>query len=479
MQSRRSGCEVFCLKPVPFLGVLGMLAMLAALVPDAFAQRPSTSLSPTPLTSACPAPALWQQASPAQLTSWAEACDDNAFFHAHLGAQLLTLGQTEAAAVALEKALLINPDLPGAQLDYAQALAQIGLRGSARAILSSVLQRSDIQPSLRSQLSPAQVAELPAKAGSGGEAVWQWGSLLQTAYGRESNLNSATYTDSLTLYLSNGPVTLGLTDNAKPVAGSAFKTTAAVQGVMRAAGGQEFSVNGALASKTGAASVGGNNRTADGALKYSLPMLAGNASGVWQLAVGSTQFWLGNQTAYSDQGSQLKFAWDTLGAACKLAPAVGRISQSFPQALTLNGVYTYARMDWVCGGGKSQETHIALGGGQDKAQDGGRPGGNRARKDLLVRHEQIVSIPTLPAASGQLSAWMRYAHSQDKLAYSDLLGDLKSNTHRTDLGLGYWVPLAKQWSAGLNLEATSQRSNNTLFNLKNSSVYVGLRWTND
>ena len=454
------------MKPVPTLGLSALLAMMLC-APAAFAQ------------SACPAPAQWQTATLAQLAALAEACDDNAFFHAHRGAQLLAQGQTEAAAVSLEKALLINPDLPGAQLDYAQALAQIGLKGSARAILNNVLQRADIQPGLKAQLSPAQSTDMPVANSLRAEPQWQWNGLLQTAYGHESNLNSATYTDALTLYLSNGPVTLGLTDNAKPVAGDAFKTTAALQGVMRGAGGQELSVNAALASKTGAASVGGNNRTAEGAVKYSLPMLAGNASGVWQVAAGGTQFWLGNQTAYQDQGLQLKFSWDSLGAACKWAPAIGRIDQSFPQSASLNGVYIYGRMDWVCSSGQNRETHVALGGGQDKAQDSSRPGGNRQRTDLLVRHEQIVSVPFLPLAAGQLSAWLRYAHSQDKQAYSDLLGDLKSNTHRTDLGLGYWVPVAKQWSAGLNLEATSQRSNNTLFNLKNSGVYVGLRWAND
>jgi len=57
------------------------------------------------------------------------------------------------------------------------------------------------------------------------------------------------------------------------------------------------------------------------------------------------------------------------------------------------------------------------------------------------------------------------------------LGDLKSITKRTDLGLGYWVPVGKRWSAGLNLEATSQRSTNTLFNLRNSGVYAGIRWS--
>jgi hypothetical protein len=35
-----------------------------------------------------------------QLAQWADACEDNAFFHAFLGAKLLVLGQTEAAAVS-------------------------------------------------------------------------------------------------------------------------------------------------------------------------------------------------------------------------------------------------------------------------------------------------------------------------------------------------------------------------------------------
>ena len=474
MQISQSGHLARAIRCLPLLVTLSLLA------PAAFAQSvqlPNTaapSLPSTPSSSLCPPANQWSKLSLEQLAAWAEACDQNAFFHAYLGAQLLAVGQTDAAAVVLEKALLINPDLPGAQLDFAQALAQIGLKGSARAILNEVLQRPDIQPDLKNQLAKAQLEQA--------QPNWQWQALAQSAYGHESNLNSATYTDTLTLYLSNGPVTLGLTDNAKPVAGSAFKSSVALQGTLRGAGLQELSVNAAINSKSGAASVGGNNRTAEGALKYSLPVAAGNASGVWQLAMGGTQFWLASQTAYTDQGVQLKFNWDSLGAACKAAPSIGAIDQKFPQATTLNGTYTYARIDWVCRTSKNQETHAALGGGQDKAQDASRPGGNKARADLMLRHEQFVQMPQMPVIgnlSGQLTAWLRHASSKDKLAYSELLGDLKSNTQRSDFGLGYWVPVSKQWSAGLNIETTSQRSNNTLFNLKNSAVYAGIRWAQE
>ncbi len=482
-------------KPVPALGLLALLATGIAL--PVFAQNavqvaPAAQTAQPASITACPAPTQWQQASLAQLATMAEACDDNAFFHAHRGAQLLAQGQTEAAAVSLEKALLINPDLPGAQLDYAQALAMVGLKGSARAILNDVLQRPDIQPDLKAQLSKAQMSGAPgassstqAQAGSAlGQSglMWQavqWSSLVQSAYGHESNLNSATYTDALTLYLSNGPVTLGLADNAKPVSGSALKSTAAVQGVYRGVGAQELLLNVAVSNKTGAASAGGNSRTAEGALKYNLPILAGNASGVWQLAAGGTQFWLGAQTAYVDQGLQLKFNWESMGALCKWAPAVGQINQSFAQANSLNGKYNYARMDWLCSADTKQETQIALGGGQDRAADAGRPGGNRTRTDLMLRHEQLVGLPMVQVPAGQLSVWLRHAQSKDQQAYSELLGDLKSNTRRTDLGLGYWVPVAKMWRVGLNLEATSQKSNNTLFNLKNSGVYLGIRWAQD
>jgi len=470
VQIRQSGLGVRGLKA---LGLCAFWVALGLASPLLMAQT------------ACPAPIQWQAASLPQLSALAESCDENAFFHAHLGAVLLAQGQAEAAAVALEKALLLNPDLPGAQLDYAQALAQIGLKGSARAILREVLQRPDIQPTLKAQLSPAQEVAQGATQGRGlvpallfGAYEWQWLSLLQTVYGHETNLNSATYTDYLTLYLSNGPVKLGLSDNARPVPGQAFKSAVALQGELKGLGGQELLINAMLNKKSGAASVGGDNQSAEASLKYSLPILAGPSSGALQLALGATQFWSGNQAAYADQGSQLKFIWSAHGGTCKTAPSIGRIDQSFPQSGSLNGVYTYGRVDWVCSSGKNQETSLALGGGADKAQDASRPGGNRSRAEILLRHDQFVPLPWWPSGSGQLSAWVRHASSQDKLAYSELLGDLKSNTKRTDLGLAYWAPLSKQWRAGLNLEATSQKSNNTLFNLKNSTVYLGIRWAN-
>ncbi len=463
----------------------------------------ASSVSPASLASSstCPPANQLRLLSAEQTTLLLDACDEVALFHAHRGAQLLAQGKVEEAAVALEKALLLDPNLPGAQLDYAQALALIGLKGSARAMLAEVLQRSDIQPALKAQLekgavqnSPLAPSSLfPNSIGNLASALqsWQWSALAQTALGHETNLNSATYTDSLTLMLSNGPVNIGMSDSAKPVSGMALKSLVALQGSTRAGEGLlahgELLVNASLASKNASSNNAGiygsgtNNQTAEAAIKYMLPMIAGPASGQWQLALGGTQLWLASASAYQDSGAQLKFNWDTLGKPCKLAPSVGAMRQSFPLSETLDGTYHFARLEVLCKQ-PEQESHLALGGGNDTAHSSSRPGGNKRRLDVLLRHEHMTQniFSTLLGgytSQAQLSAWLRLAKSIDAQPYSELLGDLKSITKRADVGLGYWVPVNKRLSAGLNLEATSQRSTNTLFNLRNSGVYAGIRWS--
>jgi hypothetical protein len=429
----------------------------------------------------------------------ADPCDEQANCQAQRGAQLLAQGRVEEAAIALEKALLLDPNLPGAQLDYAQALAQIGLKGSARAILADVLKRPDIQPALKSKLAAPTEPSGITPAGMPNE--WQWSTLGQAAVGHETNLNSATFTDSLTLMLSNGPVTIGLSDSAKPISGPAAKTLLAVQGTTRAGPGLfalgELSVSASLSNKNALQtdSLRGlkpeRNQTAEAVAKYSVPMIAGAASGQWQFTVGGTQFWLSSTSAYSDTGFNVKFNWDRTfepslkgllnveGQSCKLSPSLGQTHQSFPLSISLNGVYSFARLELLCKAA-SNESQLVLGKGSDKAEDAARPGGNKKRLDLLIRHEHWLPTPWSSfkqIQAGQLSAWVRYAKSADANIYSELLGDIKTTTHRADWGVGFWVPMDKSWSAGLNLEATSQRSNNTLFNLKNSGVYAGIRWS--
>lgn len=203
-----------------------------------WAQDATTRQLPAPnavalLVTQCPAafpapmPSLAQSAYLDKLADQAEACDTRADYFAHRGSLLLMAGRLPEAATNLEKALLLNPDLPGAQLDFAQALAQLGQKEAALQLVDQVGGRTDIEPGLRQWLSSFQT---PPK----GEA-WSWNAMLQSSLGRETNLDSATHTDTLTLYLSNGPVIVNLTDAERPRAGTGIKNWLAVQG-LRATG---------------------------------------------------------------------------------------------------------------------------------------------------------------------------------------------------------------------------------------------------
>jgi tetratricopeptide (TPR) repeat protein len=162
-------------------------------------------------------------------------CLKDAYFHAWRGATLLALGQPAEAVEPLERALLENPDLPGAELDLAQALAQQGDRASARAILEAMRQRPDLpQPVAVSIDRELKILSRPpffdvdvALAAAGWHSRWQLSSLL----GVDSNLNNAPASSDITLTFPEGNVTLPLDVSSQPRRGTAVLSAAQWQGL--------------------------------------------------------------------------------------------------------------------------------------------------------------------------------------------------------------------------------------------------------
>ncbi len=79
-------------------------------------------------------------------------CLKESGYYARLGEYLLLTHKEREAIEALERALLLNAEQPGVQLDFAQALAQTGDVESANALLHQVLARSDVPKELRTVL---------------------------------------------------------------------------------------------------------------------------------------------------------------------------------------------------------------------------------------------------------------------------------------------------------------------------------------
>ena len=412
----------------------------------------------------------------------ADACDLRADFHAHRGALLLMAGWPQDAAVALEKALLLNPELAGAQLDYAQALVQLGQRQQARDLVSQVTQRPDIEPGLKQWLqeglSPhATVAPAVGQPGpSLDESGWTWAGLLQTGLGHESNLASATHTSSLVLYLATGPVEVPLADSERPQAGAALKVLAAAQGV-RAVGDGELRVNAAVQGRRAAGQKVADNQLAEAGLGYAWPLGPG-------LMVGSLALHSFVQPGvynYKDNAYSLKYEPLAAWLGCKWSAALSRTEQQYLNAPILDGHYDHVRVQTACRQTPSAsllapaETILGVSTGQDHPLRADRPGGVKSRLELYARHETALTLPGSRIA-GTLSAWGRYSRSHDAQLYSSLLGADPTHTSRRDLGLGYWWPIAPGRSAGFDVESTSQKSTNTLLNIRNLSIYGGLRW---
>jgi tetratricopeptide (TPR) repeat protein len=421
-----------------------------------------------------------------KLSPWAEACDMRADFHAYRGALLLTAGWPQDAATALEKALLLNPELPGAQLDFAQALAQQGQRAQARELVRQVAERADIQPDLKQWLQDglAPSAMVAAQAGSArseapsvsADTGWTWSGLMQSSLGHETNLASATHTTSLTLYLTSGPVEVPLADSERPQAGAAFKVLAAAQGV-RPLGDGELRLNVALQGRRAQGQVVADNQLAEGAAAYALPM----GPGVLQGSVGAHAFSQRGVYSYKDQAYSLKYETFWRLAGCKPSATLGRTEQRYISSPSLDGNYQHLRLEAGCrpvevvGVDAPSETILGLATGQDTPLNANRPGGIKHRFEVYARHERSLALPLIQR-QGALTGWYRYSQSRDEQVFSGLLSTDPTQTRRHDAGLGYWMPVRADWSAGLDVESTSQKSTNTLLNIKNLAIYGGLRW---
>ncbi len=202
----------------------------------------TTAPGAAPAAAACPAqpayplpasePAL--QALLAQINAMVSVCLQNAPFHAWRGAVLLALHQPAAASEALERALLLEPEQPGALLDYADALLVLGDSASARGLLLQLVPRSDLPGGLRPLLARALAATDPNRDPArqpGDPTAWRTRWLLTSALGHDNNLNNAPLASVLTLTFPQGALTLPLLASAQPQSGAAALNSVQWQGL--------------------------------------------------------------------------------------------------------------------------------------------------------------------------------------------------------------------------------------------------------
>jgi hypothetical protein len=478
-----------------------MLGLLLGLFNTAAAQPQAAPLSATAACAASPVyplpagtPAL--QDLLAQLNGQTPLCLQNAPFYAWRGAVLLALRQPAAAAEALERALLLDPNLPGAQLDYADALLGVGDTASARGLLAQVAQRTDLPANLR----PVLARELAAIDPNAWRTRW----LFSTARGTDSNLNNAPAASELTLTFPQGPVTLSLLEASRPQRGNANLSTAQWLGI-KPAGSQLWLLQSELRSRHTDSSAT-RYQQADVSASW---LQAPDAPRQWIVRTGLTKVDFGGQALLQGARLSVLHQWQPVAApavasaagqggdqpgqaasVCRPSAGLEAEARRYPVSPELNGRYTGLLAAVNCSladaAGSSaphspllshQQLGLQLRLGSDQPDNGTRPGGSNRRLEVRATWE---------ARLGAYKASSDYNHTRqlDASGYSPLLADnLARRISRHSLRAELARPLPGGWLGGaegfVSFEVNRQTSNLAAFESRQQALYTGLRWQLD
>ncbi|MES2940923.1 MAG: hypothetical protein V4864_24805 [Pseudomonadota bacterium] len=412
------------------------------------------------------------------------ACLRDAFFHAYRGAVLVALGDNTAAVEPLERALLMRPDLPAAELDLALALAATGQAQAASALLEQLRARPDLPPVLRAALDRQS-----AIAGARPGANWLHRVQLTSLLGWDSNLNNAPSSSELTLTFPQGNVTLPLAPSSLPHPGAAFLNALQWQG-LRPAGASLWVAQGEVrARQTREGST--NYQQGDLALSW---LQAPAAARQWVLRGSTTHLRFGGADLLQINRLQTQYQWSALGsshllpggladplAGCRPTAGYELESRRYPVTPDLNGMYQGLTAGLLCASGEpaaASSFSVQLRAGQDRPQNDARPGGRQDRAEFRAAWDRPLASPW-PGVLGPGRLGVQWASTRqaDASGYSVLLAN---NASRRITRHAFQAEASFALGGGLalvgSIEASAQRSNLEAFSVRQHGLYLGFRW---
>lgn len=396
-------------------------------------------------------------------------CLRNAVFYRQQGQWLLKHGSYAAALEALERALLLDPDHLGTQLDYAQALIMVGDASSASAILSALQALPDVPPHLLpllgAQLQALQqvLAVAPAPQGLISRVVFS------QSVGADSNLNNATTATNITLTYPTLDLNLPLAEANRPQSGGTASSTLQWTGLL-ARGSQMW-----LFQAQGRARHTGNAPS-----RYQQADLAAtwlqnpSAPHQWIAQAEHAQLhWGGNKLYASHKlGLQHQWAYRSGALACRTAVGAELENRSFPGNRSLDGRYHGAIFSLACQ--QQSSLSLQLRTGLDRPGDATRAGGQQRQHEARAQWQ-------FDALGNRWQVEYNIQHQQDASGYSPLLSRNASRrvtrqalrletSHQLD-----WPAWGSpQWFG--SVELSRQASNLQIFASRRQAVQTGLRW---
>lgn len=393
----------------------------------------------------------------AQLAARAATCAHDADFLAWHGALLNRLGRFQAAADQLERALLLDPRLMGARIDYAEALAATGQAVAARQLLQEVLHQPGIPPAIAGAIARSLGHVQDASRG------WQRTGGFTLRAGYDSNLNRATHVTSLALTLPGGEVALPLDKKSRAYSGASHLVEIQGQAVRRLDNGQHLHLYGELRQRISPGVNGMDTMQADFAALWRLPYGATRNERSLVLAAGNLAY--GGHEVYRYLRLSLARDWGKI-QACQPYVGVDAEQRGYPGNPLLDHRFLQLQSTWVCGSGYPINLQFGL--GREQA-DGTRPGGDAWRLGTRI-------TALRPVGAGQIEGELRYGLRHDDNAYSPLLGGGAAlRVHSLSGRVEYRRNISPAWQALVSLETGAQYANLALFDLRNTAVHAGLR----
>lgn len=408
-----------------------------------------------------------------RLAALAVTCLQSAQFYAYQGQLLLMQERYVDALVALERSLLLDSAKPGVQLDYVVALSKTGNQESARALANQVLERDDMPPSVRASLEGV-LRERATSDKADDARRWLWRGSLSSLVGVESNLNSATSADAISLTLPNGNISLMLDGTSKPRSGSAWLNIGSVTGQSALdKGSLVFQADWRERVAPGNGELGYRQQDA------SLLFRPNNANG-WIPRIAVSNFSMDGSTLFTGLTATAwrEYSGDILSrslSSCIYRAGLEGERRTYTQDNTQNGFYGSVLTSLVClQGDNLYQWGIQT--GRDWASTL-RAGGDQTRLDLKALWERQWQF-------GRTTAEWMMSGLQDASPYSKLLGGVTRTTLRQNARFTLTKRLeyssrGASWGSlysVTNFEIFRHTSNLELFDIKGESFYTGLRY---
>lgn len=396
-------------------------------------------------------------------------CQRNAAYLAQIGRLLNAQRRYLDALDHLERALMFDPDLQGAQLDYAIALAGSGDLLSARQLLDTIIAQPDLSPEMRqtlvqTQQRMAQQAAGAAPDGAEGPFTLHLGANIRS--GQDSNLLGAPSLSSLELTFPGEVVVLPLTDSNNPRPGAYTRADAKLELGYQTAAGNRWDLAANLMQRNSAAVPESDTRQSELVLEYN-PTLANG----WATYASASRVQLSTEsgTQYASQGVAVGLQSSAVVLESRsLCSARGGVEWQTRQLASnpiLSGHYTGLAALWSCSTAGGGQWQVFAKTGQDRPTEPDRPGGD----------QNVASVRAV-ASTAALLLDLELSHTHDTVGYSALLDNSAvRHTSRFNARVEYQRPLGAKVLGTLGAEWSYQDSNLPLFRVRSWGPYAAVK----